>query len=77
MKPLATAASGAPSEELLTRRQAAAYLGGLKPSTLAVWATTKRYRLPFLRIGNIVRYRRSDLDKFLESKLVSAGAEDE
>jgi hypothetical protein len=33
---------------------------------LAVWATTKRYNLPFIKIGRKVYYRRSDLDKFIE-----------
>jgi excisionase family DNA binding protein len=53
--------------ELLTREQAAEYLG-MKPQTLAVWATTHRYDLPMIRVGSRVRYRRSDLDKWLESR---------
>ncbi|MFO0868447.1 MAG: hypothetical protein U0935_05820 [Pirellulales bacterium] len=35
--------------ELLTREQAAEYLG-IKPQALAVWATTRRYDLPFIKV---------------------------
>jgi excisionase family DNA binding protein len=49
---------------LLTRAEAAAYLG-LKEQTLAVWASAGRYALPYVRCGRLVRYRRSDLDAWL------------
>lgn len=57
------------SPALLTREQAAEYLG-VQVQTLAVWATTGRYALPFIRVGRLVKYRRSDLDAFLESRTV-------
>ena len=60
---------------LLTRDQAAEYLG-IKPQTLAVWATTHRYDLPFIKVGRSVRYRVSDLDAFLEQRTVSGGSAD-
>ncbi|MGH8579397.1 MAG: helix-turn-helix domain-containing protein [Gammaproteobacteria bacterium] len=44
-----------------------AYLD-LKPGTLAVWRATKRYPIPYLKIGRNVRYRKSDLDRFLASR---------
>ena len=56
-----------PLPELLTRQEAAEYLG-VKPQTLAVWAVTGRYDLPVVKVGRLVRYRRSDLDKWLESR---------
>jgi excisionase family DNA binding protein len=59
--------------ELLTRTQAAEYLG-LKPQTLAVWATTKRYGLPYIRVGRAIRYRRVDLDTFLVARTVTPAA---
>jgi excisionase family DNA binding protein len=62
-----------PSSGLLTREQAAEFLG-VKPQTLAVWATAKRYQLPMVKVGSLVRYRLSDLEKFLESRTVG-GAE--
>jgi excisionase family DNA binding protein len=58
--------------DLLTRVQAAEYLG-VKPQTLAAWACLGRYQLPFLRIGNrLVRYRKSDLDRWLAARTVNA-----
>lgn len=58
---------------LLTRNQAAEYLG-VKPQTLALWASTKRYKLPYVKVGRSVRYRRSDLEAFLNSRTVGAPA---
>jgi predicted DNA-binding transcriptional regulator AlpA len=49
---------------LLTRGQAAEYLC-ISPSTLAVWVTTKRYDLPYVKIGGRVFYTQSDLDEFI------------
>ncbi|HIA53755.1 MAG TPA: DNA-binding protein [Candidatus Melainabacteria bacterium] len=55
---------GASHSELLTRRQAAAYLG-VAEQTLAVWKCHARYFLPCVKIGRIVRYRKVDLDNFI------------
>jgi excisionase family DNA binding protein len=51
--------------DLLNRGEAARILG-VKPQTLAVWVTTKRYGLPFVKIGSLVKYKRRDLDQFIE-----------
>lgn len=56
-------------EPLLDRKLAAKYLR-VSPGTLAVWDCTKRYNLKPLRIGRSVRYRKSELDKFLEGQLI-------
>ncbi len=48
----------------LTRRQAAAYTK-FKYGTLAVWDCTRRYDLKPRKIGRAVRYKKSDLDRFL------------
>jgi excisionase family DNA binding protein len=56
--------------DLLTRNEAAEYLG-ITPRTLAVWACVKRYNLPYVKIGRLVKYRRSDLDKFIERQTVT------
>ena len=61
--------------DLLTREQAAQYLG-LKPQTMSVWACTKRYGLPYLKVGSLVRYRRADLDGFLEARTIGADPAD-
>ena len=47
----------------LTPDQAAAILG-VKPLTLAVWRSTKRYALPYYKFGRCVRYLMSDLLAF-------------
>jgi excisionase family DNA binding protein len=56
----ATVSSG----ELLTRKQAAEFLG-VQPNTLCTWAGTRRHCIPIVRIGRTVRYRRSDLERFV------------
>lgn len=55
-------------EQLLDRKTAAKYLR-VSPGTLAVWDCTKRYDLKPLKVGRAVRYRKEDLDKFLERQL--------
>lgn len=55
-------------EPLLDRKTAAKYLR-VAPGTLAVWDCTKRYDLKPIKIGRAVRYRRSDLDRFIEERL--------
>ncbi|MFN8290185.1 MAG: helix-turn-helix domain-containing protein [Chitinophagaceae bacterium] len=59
-------------DELLDRPAAAKYLGGnkpLNPGTLAVWDCTKRHDLKPVKVGRSVRYKKSELDKFLERQL--------
>ena len=58
---------GERNAEILDTNGAAEYLG-FKPQTLAIWRTTGRYGLPFLKLGRLVRYRKSDLDKWLASR---------
>ena len=59
--------------DVMTRAQAAAYLG-VKPQTLAVWATKQRHDLPFTKSGRFVRYLRADLDRFLEDHKTTTSA---
>jgi len=62
--------------EMLTPRQAADHLG-VSPETLAVWRCTRRYAIPFVKVGSKVRYRRDDLEKFLSSRTENRSHEDE
>jgi len=55
-------------ETLYSEKEAADFLG-LEPGTLSVWRSTKRYPLPFCKIGRLVKYRESDLLTFVESRL--------
>lgn len=57
----------APSDNL-TPRQTAELLN-VPEATLAVWRSTNRVVLPFFKLGSHVRYRRSDLEGFIERHL--------
>ena len=47
--------------------QAAAYLG-CTPETLRVWVS--RRKVPFVKVGRLTRFLKSDLDGFLEENRV-------
>ena len=59
--------------ELLDEKAAAAFLD-IAPGTLSVWRSTGRYRIPFVKVGRRVRYRRSDLEAWLASRTRTNGA---
>lgn len=61
------------TRELVDDKTAAQILG-IKPSTLGVWRSTGRYALSFVKVGRSVRYRRSDLDAWLEKRTRETGA---
>jgi len=68
---MATATLSLPSVPLLTRGQAAAYLG-LSPQTLSNWASTGRGGIPYVRVSaRAVRYRQSDLDEWARNRTVT------
>lgn len=53
--------------ELMTEEAAAVFLD-VKRGTLQVWRCTKRYPLPYVKVGRLVRYRRGDLQAFLQAR---------
>jgi len=59
--------NGQNPNQLLSRRQAAEYLG-VKENTLAIWACNKRYGLAVIKVGRLCKYRLSDLEKFLDER---------
>ena len=59
--------------DLLDDKAAAAILD-VSPGTLSVWRCTGRYNLPFVKVGRKVRYRRADLDAWLEKRVRVSGA---
>lgn len=61
------------SRELLDEKAAADFLN-VQPGTLSVWRSTGRYRVPFVKVGHLVRYKRTDLEKWLESRTRASGA---
>ncbi len=56
--------------ELITEDEAADLIG-VRPQTLAVWRSTGRYDLPFIRVGRLVRYRVCDLETWIQDRRVS------
>lgn len=53
---------------------------GIKKNTAAVWRCTRRYALPYVKLGRMVRYRRADIEVWLLSRLQNkaiAGGDDE
>jgi len=61
---------GAVTTKLLTTDDVAE-MTGLSPETLAQWRWLKK-EIPFVRLGKkCVRYRQSDIDAWLEKRLVS------
>ncbi|MDF3047885.1 MAG: Helix-turn-helix domain protein [Candidatus Midichloriaceae bacterium] len=55
------------NKHLLSRREAAEFLG-IKDGTLSVWACTKRYELPYVKVGRLVKYRLPDLLTFIKNR---------
>jgi excisionase family DNA binding protein len=55
---------------LLTEDQAAAYLG-LVPNTLAKWRM-RGEGPPFVRVGRLIRYDRTAIDRWVESQTRSS-----
>jgi excisionase family DNA binding protein len=47
--------------------EAASYLG-CTPDTLRVWVSKRK--VPFVKVGRLTRFRRMDLDEFLEQNRV-------
>ncbi|WP_257296730.1 helix-turn-helix domain-containing protein [Endozoicomonas sp. YOMI1] len=52
---------------LLTPKQADQALH-LSEKTLAVWRSTGRYELPYVKVGRWVRYRWSDILQFMDNR---------
>lgn len=63
--------NAAPTDPLLTSRQAAAVLG-VQEETLCNWRSTKRYSIEFVKVGRLVKYRQSALDRFIAARTVAA-----
>ena len=54
----------------LTAKQAAEILG-VSEDTLAVWRCTKRYPLPYIKMGRKVFYTGADLKSFIKLRTVT------
>ena len=56
---------------LLTPEQVADQLG-VTEHTLAVWRSENRYPLAYVKVGRYVRYRQSDVNRFIEQRTVNS-----
>lgn len=56
--------------DLISAEEAAQFLG-VSVGTLSVWRSTKRYSLPFVKVGHLVRYKVCHLKQFIESRVVN------
>jgi hypothetical protein len=54
--------------------EAAAKIIGVAVGTLEVWRCTKRYDLPWCKMGGRVRYRPEDIETFIESRKSTGAA---
>lgn len=57
--------------DLLTEKEVALILG-VRPQSLAVWRLHGE-NLPFVKVGRLVRYRREDLERWIERQTVAVG----
>lgn len=55
------------TDPLFNPPEAAEYIG-ISKDTLSVWRCTGRYAIPYIKVGRLIRYRRSALDDFLNRR---------
>jgi len=60
---------------LLTPKDVADRLG-VSTTTLSTWRCTKRYPLPYVKVGRLVRYRLADVEDFKLNRLQEIAAND-
>lgn len=53
--------------ELLSPQAVSGVLG-VTVETLAIWRSTGRYRLPFVKVGRKVMYRPGDVEQFIDRR---------
>lgn len=58
----------------LTPPECAAAELGVSPQTLAIWRSTGRYDLPYVKIGRKVFYKAEDIQAFIDRRTVGAVA---
>lgn len=60
------------SSRYWTTEKTAQYLG-LEPHTLNVWRSARRYGLPFVRVGRLIRYDARAVERWLQARTVNPG----
>ncbi len=61
---------GSRKTELMNRMEAAEFLR-LSPGTLANWQSTQRHKIPAIKLGKRIFYRRHELEKWLETRRIN------
>lgn len=61
-------------EQVLLLPETVAKKLGTTEGTLAVWRSRRRYNLPYVKIGALVRYRSEDVDLWIETRTVGQPA---
>jgi excisionase family DNA binding protein len=61
-------------DPLLSKSEAAAYLN-IAEQTISNWIVTGRYKLPYVKVGRLTRFRKSDLEAFIARRTVGAETE--
>lgn len=59
--------------ELLTTEQASEFLS-IPTQTLVNWRFNQRYPLPYVKVGKLVRYKKSDLIEFISQHTIRLAA---
>ena len=54
---------------LMTQKAAAEYLG-TRVASLNAWRSRNLYNIPFVRWGHNIRYRKEDLDTWIQTQIV-------
>lgn len=60
-------------ETELVNQQTAAAILQVSPGTLSGWRSSGRYSIPFVKVGTKVRYKRGDLQAWLDSRYNATG----
>ncbi len=58
------------TDKLLTAQETAEILG-VKLQTLATWRCTKRGGPPFIKVGALIRYRLSEVERWLQRQTIT------
>jgi predicted DNA-binding transcriptional regulator AlpA len=56
--------------DLLSPKQVEAEYG-IPVGTQAIWRCTRRYPIPYIKLGRLVRYNRSAVETWLESRTIN------
>jgi hypothetical protein len=62
------------SDDALVSDQVASAELGVTTTTLAIWRSTGRYHLPYVKMGRLVRYQMGDLREFKRARRVDTRA---